>query len=378
MALGRALCEGLFQDLVAACDPAKLVWRALARSHRLGGWPTVEGEVYGIAIGKAALAMARGAGPVKRGVCVTNADDNLEVPNGWTVLVSGHPEPDERSLAAGDAVIDVVASTPPNARILALVSGGASSLVERLEPGVTLATLRAETRALIAAGAPIHELNKARSARSALKGGKLAQMAGAPITTLVVSDVFDDDLATIGSGPTVPPRPQDRIELVAPMRLAAEEMYALLAHRRRILVTAPLVGLVGDVATKLESYVSEVERDHGICVAWGEATVELPRDHGVGGRAQHLALLIARMIANTEISAFVVGTDGVDGQMPIGRDMPAGAYVDGRTWQAISDADINPNTALERCDSGTALDAVGALVVTGPTGINHGDLVLVG
>jgi hydroxypyruvate reductase len=275
-------------------------------------------------------------------------------------------------------VIDVVASAPESARVLALVSGGASSLVERLQPGVTLDALRAETRALIAAGAPIHELNKARIARSALKGGKLALLSEAPITTLVVSDVFDDDVATIGSGPTYPPRVKDRIELVAPMKLAAEEMYALLAHRERVLVTAPLTGFVLDVANRLGGYLDDVELRQSICVAWGEATVELPRDHGVGGRAQHLALLIARMIANTQITAFVVGTDGVDGQMPIGRDMPAGAYVDGTTWQAISDADINPNAALDRCDSGTALDAVGALVITGPTGINHGDLVLVG
>jgi len=92
----------------------------------------------------------------------------------------------------------------------------------------------------MASGASIHELNRARGERSALKGGKLARLADAPITTLVVSDVFDDDLATIGSGPTFPPREHDRIELVAPMWLAADAMYDLVKHRERVMQKTPM------------------------------------------------------------------------------------------------------------------------------------------
>ena len=203
--ISRRICEDAFREAVIECDPARLVRAALVRT------PLTAAPIFGIAIGKAALAMARGAGAVTRGVIVTNAHDGRGVPAGWHVMVAGHPEPDERSLAAGDAVIDLLASAGPNDQVLALISGGASSLVERPLPGVTLDQLRADVRALMAGGAPIAEINAARIARSAIKGGKLAALSLAPVRTLVTSDVIGDDLGVIGSGPTIPTR-----EVIAP------------------------------------------------------------------------------------------------------------------------------------------------------------------
>jgi hydroxypyruvate reductase len=113
-------------------------------------------------------------------------------------------------------------------------------------------------------------------------------------------------------------------------------------------------------------------------VAWGEPSVRVPTDHGEGGRAQQLALALARELRGAAIAAFVVSSDGVDGPPPRGRPAPAGAYVDHETWDAITAKGIDPQRALDRCDAGTALDAVGALVVTGPTGINHADVVVIG
>jgi hydroxypyruvate reductase len=78
------------------------------------------------------------------------------------------------------------------------------------------------------------------------------------------------------------------------------------------------------------------------------------------------------------VNAFVIGSDGIDGPAPHGRPAPAGAFIGEGTWQQIVDAGIDPDAALARCDAGPALDAAGALVVTGPTGINHGDIMLVG
>jgi glycerate 2-kinase len=113
-------------------------------------------------------------------------------------------------------------------------------------------------------------------------------------------------------------------------------------------------------------------------VGYGEPTIRLPKSPGVGGRAQHLALELARHLRGTDKSALVAGTDGKDGPQTRNRPSPAGAYVDGASWDKILAAGIDPEAALAGRDAGTALYAIDALFVTGPTGINHADLVIVG
>jgi glycerate-2-kinase len=70
-------------------------------------------------------------------------------------------------------------------------------------------------------------------------------------------------------------------------------------------------------------------------VAWGEPTLRVPAVHGAGGRAQQLALVLARWLRGSSRSALVVGTDGIDGPPPPDRPAPAGAWIDGTTWAAI-------------------------------------------
>ncbi len=113
-------------------------------------------------------------------------------------------------------------------------------------------------------------------------------------------------------------------------------------------------------------------------VGWGEPSVRLPADRGTGGRAQQLALALAKALRTHPGYAFVAASDGMDGPAPADRPAPAGAYVTATTWDAILGAGLDPEAALARCDAGPALAAVGALIVTGPTGINHGDIVVIG
>lgn len=367
MAIDRLTCEAVFRAAVAACDPAKHV-----RAH-LAAAPVHGRLVYGLAIGKAALAMARGAGPVFHGVCVTNSLDHLPVPKGWYVIESSHPIPDERSLAAADAVIDLVASAGPDDVVLALISGGASALVERPVAGLSLERFVAEVKAVSDRGASIHELNAARIARSQIKGGKLAEGCAAPVVTLVASDVFDDDLRIVGSGPTCTGRARDRCELAIPMRAFCDAFHGELRRH------ATAVDYFPDPITT--SVVACADRfrfskDHP-SLAWGEPTIALPAGHGTGGRAQQLALELAKRISGAERIAFVASSDGQDGPKPADRPAPAGAFVDGTTWLAIRKAGIEPSSALARCDAGTALAAVGALFYTQATGINHGDIMVV-
>ena len=403
--IDRAVCEMAFRDAVIACDPALRVADAIARE------PVRGREVIGLAIGKAAIAMARGAGPVARGLVVVprrRVPATLlphavsapvpspvhELPAGWSILHAAHPMPDETSFEAGARILELVESAQPDDVVLALVSGGASAHVE--QPQVPVDEYRERVRAVMASGAPIHELNRVRTELSAIKGGKLAAKSRAPVVTLVVSDVIGDDPRVIGSGPTVgdPLRAGDRVEVVAPMTSFREAIVEALTARgvepRRI--DEPLAEDVAIVADRLVRELAAAEAGGaivadrlvrelaaaeavGAIVAWGEPTVRVPEDAGSGGRAQQLALELARRLRGSARSAFVAGSDGIDGPAARGA---AGAYVDGTTWDAVIAAGIDPDAALRRCDAGTALDAVGALVVTGPTGINHADVAIVG
>jgi glycerate 2-kinase len=225
----------------------------------------------------------------------------------------------------------------------------------------------------MASGADIHAINALRRQLSALKGGKLARMCEAPVATMAISDVYDDDIAIIGSGPTIANRPDDRAAVIAPMQLFVREFARAFGVER--VHEEPLRGSIEETGNAITRAWLHPLGPH---VGWGEPTVEIPTEHGEGGRAQQLALVLARTFAGSTIDAFVIGSDGIDGPAPRGRPAPAGAFVDGDTWKRMILAGIDYADALARCDAGPALDAAGALIVTGPTGINHGDIMLVG
>ena len=333
-----------FATAIGACDPA----RAVARS-----WQPDGRRVFALAVGKCALAMARGLGPVHLGLLVAPDDVQLA---GWSCMQAAHPVPDERSVAAGAAAIALVEAAEPGDVVVCLLSGGASALLE--QPRVPLAELVARVSAAMAAGAPIAELNALRTSLSTIKGGQLAARSRAPIVTLAVSDVVGDRIDVIGSNP------MGTGTVILPMHAFADAFRAGLAGQgvvaRRL--DPPLTGDVEDVADRLV-------REGDAIVAYGEPTLVVPEEHGVGGRAQQLALLLARRIAGTARCAFVAGSDGRDGPTDA-----AGAFVDGTTWARVADGD----RALARRDAGSALDRAGAVIRTGATGVNLGDVVYVG
>jgi hydroxypyruvate reductase len=413
--LSRALAEAVLREVITACDPEHRVRVALGEPplvERLDGRRRL-----GLAVGKAALAMARGAGEVADGIAVVPAGGAGALPRGWRAMEATPPVPDDRSVAAGAALRALVAGAGDGDAVLALISGGASALAELPAAGpAALGELVATVQQVMAAGAAIHEINAVRGALSAIKAGRLALASAAPVVTLAVSDVIGDPIEVIGSGPTIGPwlgqagpvddgaaatwrrarevlgrlglpvpaaldreppvrqvdRPSDRARVIAPMVSAAQIAVRALGGCgvSPCLIGAPVAGDVAAVAEQLAEPA-------GPRVAWGEPTVRIPAVHGVGGRAQQLALELARRLRGTPRGALVVGTDGVDGPPPPDRPSPAGAWVDGATWDAIAAAGIDPAAALAACDAGTALAAVGALVVTGPTGINHADLILI-
>jgi glycerate 2-kinase len=289
---------------------------------------------------------------------------------------SAHPLPDARSLAAGRRLLDWVQRLPAAVAPLFLISGGASSLVEVLAPGVSLAELEALSARALAAGVPIGELNAQRARLSSLKGGRLAgHLAGRRARALFISDVPHDDPAVIGSGLLGPAAEgEDRIErqIIASVDRAMEGVVTAALQRGLSAERAP-ERFAGEAVRLAARFTHELLIGNSQVRVWGgESTVHLPAHPGRGGRNQHLALAAARYLADyPELALLAAGSDGADGPTEA-----AGGLVDAATCARLARSGLDAAECLRRADSGTALAAAGALVHTGPTGTNVADLVI--
>lgn len=343
-----------------------------------------DAPVWAAAIGKAASSMALGAADalgdsLERVLVITKsghlAPELLALP-AVTAHESAHPLPDERSLAAGRRLLEWIRELPPAAAPLFLISGGASSLVEVLEPGVSLAQLEQLSADGLAAGVPIGELNARRARLSQIKGGRLAaRLAGREALALFISDVPDDDPAVIGSGLFGPvPGGVDLIErrIVASVDRAMEGVAAA-ALRQNLTVERVPQRFAGEATRLAARFTHELLIGNTQVRIWGgESTVNLPARPGRGGRNQHLALAAARFLPEyPELLLLAAGTDGTDGPTE-----DAGGLVDAETCARLALAGLEPDDCLSRADAGTALAAADALVRTGPTGTNVADLVI--
>ena len=303
------------------------------------------------------------------------APELLSLP-GLEALESAHPLPDERSLAAGRRLLDWVQGLPVAVSPLFLVSGGASSLVEVLASGVSLAELERLSARALAEGMPIAELNARRARLSRIKGGGLAvQLGGRRARALLMSDVPGDDPALIGSGLLGPaPDAGDRIErqIIASVDLAMEAVVTAAVERGLTAERVP-ERFEGEATRLAARFTHELLVGNSQVRVWGgESTVHLPEHPGRGGRNQHLALAAASYLPDyPELMLLAAGTDGTDGPTEA-----AGGLVDAETCSRLALAGLDAEDCLLRADSGTALAAADALVRTGPTGTNVADLVI--
>ena len=377
----RRLLLDLFQAALASVDGRACTRDALAGAEQS---ESPRHRVWAVAVGKAASAMALGArdalgAALERTLLITK-DDHVSplaygLPN-VEILESAHPVPDERSLIAGARLLQWVDELPAGVEPLFLISGGASSLVEALVPGASLANLMELNARGLASGLAIGELNVQRAQLSLIKGGRLAaRLAGRPGRALFISDVPGHDPAVIGSGLMGPSGvADDRIErrIVASIDQAVARACAA-AQERGLDAWRDLQPFEGAAERLAVRFAHELHMSsHQVCVWGGESVVTLPENPGRGGRNQHLALSAARIIAgHDDLMLLVAGTDGTDGVTD-----DAGALVDGETCSRIALAEIDIHQCLKTADSATALAAAGDLIHTGPTGTNVGDLVI--
>ncbi len=388
-----------------------------------------------VAIGKAACPMLDSLqailpdGLPLRGVCAGPALPNHCRAN-IRYFAAGHPLPNADSFAAAQAALELLRDADEYTLVFFLISGGGSSLCELpLDSEITLDEARAFHQELIGCGASIAEINTIRRQFSAVKGGQLAHTAGqAAQFSLFISDVPTQHLEAIASGPTLPPRAGEknvaeifsRHQLLAAFPPAIRRFFekqfqtdeastALLAAdasanaERRfhdLLLSSEDVAVAAQRRAHTLGYRAVIEngcddwdaedaarfllqqlasfdaRTERVClISTGEVTVRLGSTRGRGGRNQHFALEMARLLGQARRDrstvALSAGTDGIDGNSPA-----AGAIVDGETFARAALIGLDPDAALREHDAWPLFEALHDAIITGPTGNNLRDLRL--
>ncbi len=438
--LRREHLETIRVAAVEAVEPGRAVARFLSRDGdvlRAGDASTrlaPGASVRLVAAGKAAAAMAEAAASVlgerlERGVLVTKHGHlgGRTLPPSVAVFEAGHPVPDDSGRAGVAAVEALLAGRHEGDTVVVLLSGGASALLADPAEPLGLDGLRATTDLLLRSGAPIGEMNAVRKHLSRLKGGQLARLAApAHVVSLVLSDVVGDPLDVIASGPTAPDptsftdawevierrglvdvlpaavrtRLRDGVEGKLPdTPKPGDALFARVtnvivgSNRLAALAAADAARTLGYETLLLSTFVEGEAREiarvaaalgRGVlahedpvgppaCLVLGGETTVTVRGNGRGGRNQELALAAALALEGIEgVSVMALATDGSDGPTD-----SSGAVVDGGTVAAIRAGGVDPAAALRGNDAYAALAAAGAHLLTGPTGTNVNDLLVV-
>lgn len=410
----RAFLTALFDAAVAAAAPLCAI-----RAH-LPERP--KGRTVVVGAGKAASAMAAALealwdGPIS-GVVIDRHGPVSETKT-IKVLQAAHPVPDLAGFAGTRALFEAVAGLTEDDLVIALISGGGSSLLPAPGGLLDFADEVAVNRILLASGAPISAMNVVRKHVSAIKGGRLA-LAAAParVVSLVVSDVAGDDPALVASGPTVPDMTEaaDALALIAEYRMELPQV--VMAHLQSEAARAPrpehpafarnVVQVIASAGVSLQAAAAkarelgieaavlsdsiegearEIGKMHAaiarevatrgqpfqrpvVLLSGGETTVTIRNGiFGKGGRNTEFLLSFAHDIEGVHgIDALAADTDGIDGS-----EDNAGAFADGQSLARMRATGVDPKALLNGHDAWSAFAASGDLFVPGPTGTNVND-----
>ena len=394
----RGILEQTFLAALLATSPAKLV-----RAYLPDSAPTLI-----LAIGKAAVPMlvvAREAYP--RTAFMLVAPENSVLVAGQDVFYAGHPIPNEVSVAAATRALQIFVGLSANDHVLLLISGGGSALF-CAPNGITLGQKQDLTRQLLRSGADIIQLNTVRKHLSKVKGGQLVAATKARVTALLLSDVVNDDVASIASGLSVPDPStfSDAMAILEQFGIDAPEakkhllrgVHGEIPETPKILETRVVSTIIGSnkilleaaknyltqqgvnaviVSDALAGEARELAYAHVkiirantlpiVLLSGGEAT-ETVRGTGIGGRNQEFLLWLLEFLGQDGIYALSVGSDGIDGT-----SLAAGAIITPDSWQRAKALGLEPREFLANNDSGTFFERLGDQVLTGLTGHNLND-----
>jgi glycerate 2-kinase len=408
----RQLLLSLFETAVAAADPAVVLPAHLPAPPK--------GRTIVVGAGKASAAMAKAVedhwpGPLE-GLVVTRYGHAVPCAR-IEIVEAAHPVPDAAGRAAAARILELARGAGPDDLVLCLISGGGSALLALPAEGLTLENKQAVSKALLASGADIAQMNTVRRHLSVIKGGRLAAAAyPAKVVSLLISDVPGDDPAAIASGPTVPDptsfadaravleryrieppeavrrhlaQARDETPKSGDPRLAGVEnrviatpllsLEAAAAVAKAAGVTPLILGdaLEGEAAEvgKLMAGIARSAAIHGhplpapcVLLSGGETTVTL-RGGGRGGRNVEFLLALAVALDGLPgVWAIAGDTDGIDGA-----DEAAGAIIAPDTLARAAAIGIEARARLAANDGHGFFAAVGDQLVTGPTLTNVND-----
>lgn len=391
-------------------------------------------QIFVLGAGKAGASMAKAIEEilgerVSKGL-ITVKYDHLEELKKIRIQQAGHPVPDQNGLDGARKIYQLAKSATEKTLVICLISGGGSALMPLPRAGITLEDKQETTRALLACGATIHEINTIRKHLSAIKGGGLSKAVyPATLITLILSDVVGDDLDSIASGPCVPdpssfadcqailvkysieddipgtvlqyiesglagnvsetPKAGENFFNKTQNVIVASNFNALLKAKEKatelgyntLLLSSMIEGETRMVAANHIAIAQEIQahsqplQPPACLLSGGETTVKL-KGTGKGGRSQEFTLAAAiKMAGMKNITVLCAGTDGSDGPTDA-----AGALADGTTVERAKAAELDPQQYLENNDSYNFFDRLGDLYKTGPTNTNVMDLriILVG
>ncbi|TMH98419.1 MAG: glycerate kinase [Betaproteobacteria bacterium] len=400
----RALLEESFRAAVAAADPLRILAPYLP--------PPPQGRTFVAAAGKAAASMALAAekhfpGELE-GIAITRYGHGLPTRK-IRVIEAGHPVPDETGEVAAGEILQRVKGLGKDDLLLALFSGGGSSLLSLPAEGISMADLKAVTTQLLRSGATIQEINTVRKHLSAVQGGRLAAACRAPVLALIISDVTGDDPTHIASGPCAPdpttcddarsvlekyriafpgrlsetPKPGDpafrrvenRVIATAHRSLAAAAEVFAKQNIQPVILGDTITGEAAEVAKVMAGLVREIRkystpfRPPVALISGGECTVTLRSEGGRGGRcAEFLLSLAIELQGLDEVWAMAADTDGIDGS-----EDNAGAFMTPDSVERASSEGLDAKALLAKHDSYGFFSALGDLLVTGPTRTNVND-----
>jgi hydroxypyruvate reductase len=407
----EALLKAMFQAAVEAALPSLCVPPHLPDRPK--------GRTVIVGAGKASGAMARALedawdGPLE-GLVVTRYGYRVPTTR-LEVVEAAHPVPDAAGRKAAERIFALVQGLSEDDLVLCLISGGGSALLALPPDGLTLEDKQAINKALLKSGATISEMNIVRKHLSAIKGGRLAAAAApARVVALMISDVPGDDPSIIASGPTVadPSTNQDALAIIdkygidVPKAVRERLSHAdetpkpgdpRLKRVENIMIATPQASLeaAAEMARKagvtpvilgdsIEGESRDVALVHAgiarqcamrgqpevppcVLISGGETTITL-KGKGKGGRNTEFLLALAIALDRLpNVYALAGDTDGIDGS-----EDNAGALIYPDTLARAAEAGINAKAMLADNDPWTFFEAIGDLLVTGPTLTNVND-----
>ena len=392
----RELLLMLYQAALDSVDGRYLVNQFLQGEQKVA-------YTHCVAIGKAAAAMLQGA--LEQTPSITKSllicpsvkiTRQLKKNKNITCVTSSHPVPDEKSIAAGKDLLDFLLATKENDKILFLISGGTSALVEVPVQDISLEQLQEINNYLLASGKDIHHINAWRQQFSQIKGGGLLNWIKAKtVTQLLLSDVKDNKSEFIGSGllvDTVTETDGDdflfkkltnsriavdnsikvNTHIVGNIKLAMQSVNAAALNQNleSYIYDTFLEGDVLDVAEYLYTILKEAKP--GIHIWGGETAVKLPENPGIGGRNLTLALAFSQYLSNdASLHLLAAGTDGIDGNSKC-----AGAIASTYTVQKAKKMGFDIQQEIQKANAGIVLMATDDLVNAENSNTNVMDIVI--